>query len=112
MLRACPPAARRRPRRARPEGPSARCVRRLSGRGGAPPAARAQARPAPASPTDGDVPIVTATRQERIGPFHLRYSGGVEFALPARGFRLSADVVDHYLDRHHVTAAGHVVFVT
>jgi LPS-assembly protein len=74
------------------------------------PAAWAQARPRPAP--DADVPVITAARQEVIGASHVRYSGGVELELPARGVRLSADVIDHYVDRHHVTAAGHVVFVT
>jgi LPS-assembly protein len=81
------------------------------------PAAWAQSRPQPASSpgpraSDASVPIVTAARQEVIGPSHVRYSGGVEAELPAHGVRISADVIDHYLDRHHVTAAGHVVFVT
>ena len=67
--------------------------------------------PGPQAP-DAGVPVITAARQDVIGPSHVRYSGGVEFELPAQGVRVSADVIDHYLDRHHVTAAGHVVFVT
>ena len=81
------------------------------------PGAWAQARPpaaalpAPAAPAAAD-PVITAARQELIDASHVRYSGGVELELPAHGLRISADVIDHDLDRHHVTATGHVVFVT
>ena len=36
----------------------------------------------------------------------------VELELVSQGVRLSADIVDYYVDRHHLTAVGHVVFVT
>ena len=59
-----------------------------------------------------DVRIGAAGRQERIGLDHIRYSGAVELELGRQGVRLSADVVDYYVDRHHLTATGNVVFVT
>src|SRR6185503_2359965 len=43
---------------------------------------------------------------------HIRYSGAVELELVKQGVRLSADVVDYFVDRHHLTATGNVVFVT
>ncbi|MEO5823282.1 MAG: putative LPS assembly protein LptD [Vicinamibacteraceae bacterium] len=51
-------------------------------------------------------------RQERLGPTHIRYSAAVELELVSQGVRLSADVIDYYLDRHHLTATNNVVFVT
>jgi LPS-assembly protein len=65
-----------------------------------------------ASPAASDIRIGSAARQERIGLDHIRYSGAVELELVAQGVRLSADVVDYFVDRHHLTAAGNVVFVT
>jgi LPS-assembly protein len=60
----------------------------------------------------GDLRLVTAARQERIGPTHVRYAGAVEIELVAQGIRLSGDVVDYDAARHRLTAEGHVVFVT
>jgi hypothetical protein len=65
-----------------------------------------------AAQAPGDVRRVTAARQERIGPTHVRYSGAVEIELVAQGIRLSGDVVDYDAARHRLTAEGHVVFVT
>ena len=59
-----------------------------------------------------DVRIGAAARQERIGLDHFRYSGAVELELVSQGVRLSADVVDYVVGRHHLTATGNVVFVT
>jgi hypothetical protein len=69
------------------------------------------AQPSATAPSSG-IRLVSAARQERIGPSHLRYSGGVEVELAADGMRLSADVIDVHLDRHQLLAAGNVVFVT
>ncbi len=67
---------------------------------------------AQAAPVASDIRLGAAARQERLGLDHIRYSGAVELELVSQGVRLSADVVDYYLDRHRLTAEGHVVFVT
>jgi LPS-assembly protein len=72
----------------------------------------AQGLPASAPVAASDVRIGAASRQERIGLDHIRYSGAVELELVSQGVRLSADVVDYYVDRHLLTATGNVVFVT
>jgi LPS-assembly protein len=76
------------------------------------PPAGAQSPALPAAPAASDVRLGAAARQERLGPAHIRYTGAVELELVSQGVRLSADVVDYYLDRHHLTATGNVVFVT
>jgi LPS-assembly protein len=83
----------------------------LAPRAGAQPPAPAAPSPS-ALPAASDVRLGAAARQERLGPTHIRYSGAVELELVSQGVRLSADVVDYYLDRHHLTATTNVVFVT
>ena len=72
--------------------------------------AHAGAQPTAAAAPPG-IRLVSAARQERLGLFHLRFSGGVEIEL-GDGMRLSADAVDHHADQHRVVADGHVVFAT
>jgi hypothetical protein len=67
----------------------------------------------PSAPTASPgVRLVSAARQELLGPDHVRYAGGVEIELAAEGMRLSADVVDYFRDRHRLIADGNVVFAT
>jgi LPS-assembly protein len=76
------------------------------------PRLEAQVPPPSTAVSASDVRIGAAARQERIGLAHFRYSGAVELELVSQGVRLSADVVDYFVDRHHLTATGNVVFVT
>ena len=119
MLRACLPAALRRPRvrppcSSPPEAVGPGCGRHLSRarraapHGPAPGPRRRRRRPRP-HPTSASAPRHVRSAS---GPTHIRYSGAVELELVSQGVRLSADVVDYYLDRHHLTATGNVVFVT
>jgi hypothetical protein len=76
-------------------------------------AADAAAQPSPpAAAATSDIRLGAASRQERLGPTHIRYSGAVELELVSQGVRLSADVIDYHFDRHRLVATANVVFVT